>query len=567
MSQRKKRPRTARRAAERKLLKQAMRAELRGRRVTPTIEGFEAALLNRGHDGIAEALIARHNQRMQRMVDFGQILQTSGLPLLSSFIPLTVAATELGARYKRPPFSPGSTWPDHLSWGLDSIAAAVRLMLSLQPIGASIIARTQLERWSSNLEFNLNAPQLTGEDTVTWLNRIWSTTGVLPNPTVRVGDIFGSLSELLHGRGSLLPLVWLDVADVTDPPTSEHLILLEEISNSLIVSLSRIQTCLATAAAEKKWDVLANTIAGLRLVSPAHGLLSNVRALLWPLNPTFFQLPSVKENLGALAAGHLRILSALKASKDPKEPFEAWPAFSLGAQRFRAYAVASIAYETERKKLGEISQEDGIERLSTEAVLAGEMAAILAMWLRDDPDRSSVANAFAVCASGLRSAEWLWLEDDPRAMGCLRCVVEQLARVRTWRLRPERALKIERNPNSTPRDWIEGAGWRRLTLLNRALGEFAHGSAGAKWHLALDALVALQKDAENDDIAQYTGRTHALEVTIFLLAVECAAWADTFSSKLGDAYRKVVRITDSQADRAIEDLLNHAWEKRGTPVR
>ncbi|MCD5419520.1 hypothetical protein LRS71_08085 [Rhodococcus pyridinivorans] len=505
---------------------------------------------------------------MQRMIDVGKTIQATGLPLLSSLLPLTFTANELGARTTRPPFDPGSAWPDHLAWGLDSVAAAVRLILSLQPIGASVIARTQLERWSSNLEFNSDIPQAPGEETVVWLNRIWEASGGLPNHlTTQVGDIFGLLSELMHARGPLMSLVWLDIADIAEPPTSEHLILIEDISDALVVSLTRIQACLATAAAEKGWGVLASTTAKLPLVSPAQGWLPDLRSLIWPLRPSFFQMPAVKSQLGALATGHLRTLSALQASKTPKEPIEMWPALSFGDHRFRARAVASVAYENERMQLGDRSRKDGIEELSTEAVLAGEMAAILAIWLREDPERSFAADAFAVCASGLRSAEWLWLEDDPRAMGCLRCVVEQLARARTWRLKPERANKIEQSPNSTPRDWIEGAGWRRLNLLNRALGEFAHGSAGVRWHLALDALVALQKDAENDDIAKYTGRTHALRVTIFLLAVECAAWTDTLSSNLGAAYRKVIRTTEANADRAIEDLLNHAWEKRGTPLR
>jgi hypothetical protein len=209
-----------------------------------------------------------------------------------------------------------------------------------------------------------------------------------------------------------------------------------------------------------------------------------------------------------------------------------------------------------------------VESAATEAVLAGEMAAVLARWLRQDPGTRLPADAFAVCASGLRSAQWLWLEDDDRAMGCLRTVIEQIARARTWRLRPDRARKIEVNPNSTPRDWIEGAGWKRLNLLNRALGEFAHGSAKVNWTMARNALVEIQ-DAEtlDEEYAQYTGRTHALSAMIFLLAVECAAWTDTFGNHLGDAYRRVIRVDDARADQAIEALLNRAWEKRQTPLR
>jgi hypothetical protein len=77
------------------------------------------------------------------------------------------------------------------------------------------------------------------------------------------------------------------------------------------------------------------------------------------------------------------------------------------------------------------------------------MAAMLAVWLREGNTVPLAADAFAVCASALRSALWLWLEDDDRAMGCLRCVIEQLARARTWRVKPERAAKIEASLNAT----------------------------------------------------------------------------------------------------------------------
>lgn len=244
-----------------------------------------------------------------------------------------------------------------------------------------------------------------------------------------------------------------------------------------------------------------------------------------------------------------------------------WPILGFGAHRFRALTAASFAFEHERETLGDRFGSQSIERTETEAVLAGEMAAMLATWLREDSDRRAVADAFAVCASALRSAEWLWLEDDSRGMGCLRCVIEQVARARTWRRNSTRAAKIEGNPSSTPRDWIEASGLRRLNLFNRALGEFAHGSTKGNWHVAQDALVALQKHAEADDQAKYTGRTHALTVSIFIVAAECAAWVDSFGSPLGEAYRKVIRINEAQADRALEEFMSHAWERRGTPVR
>ncbi|MFI2666765.1 hypothetical protein [Micromonospora carbonacea] len=531
----------------------------------PTVAGFEAALHDRGYDGVAEALISRHNQRMERIAAVGHTMQCIGLPVLASQLPLALAAEEFGADPGRPPMFSGPTWEDHLAWGLDSTAAAARLMMSLQPIGASIVARTQLERWSSNLEFNSLIRQEPRESTAAWLNRLWSAPSVWPDGVATpVGDLFGDISELLHGRGPLMPLVWLDVADVTDAPSSEHVRLLDTISDSLVISLSHIRRCLATVAEARGWSYRARTINMIRLVSPARSWIPDLRAFLFPLVPAQFR--AVEGVLGAAASGYRRAVSALRVGQRRDEPSELWPVLSFGNQRFRALILAEHALKVEQEVLGDRFDEMGVQKLATEAVLAGEMAAMLALWLRQKSGAHPAADAFAVTASGLRSAQWLWLEDDDRAMGCLRCVIEQVARARTWRTRPDRAARIEASSKSSPRDWIEGAGWKRLNLLNRALGEFAHGSTRSNWNVARDALVALQSNAE-EDTARHTGRTHALTAMIFILSVECAAWVDSFSSELGEAYRSVIRVDDAQADEAIEALMNRAWEKRGTPLR
>lgn len=559
------RPRTARRAAEKAGVKRALAAERRGRQVPPTVDGFRAALAERGYDGLAEALISRHNQRMQRLREAGEILQQSAFPALSGFLPLQLVAQELGAHPGRWPSHSGRTWPDHLAWGLDSVAAGVRLMLAIQPVGAAVLSRTQLERWSANLQFNSALAQVPGEDTATWLTRLWTSPGA-PQTTLAsiVGALFADLSEVLHGRGPLMPLVWLDIADITALPTADHLRLMDTLTDAQIVSLTQLRNCLATAAEEKEWPVLAETAAAIRLIAPARSWTPDVAGTVVPLIPSHFA--ALEGELGALATGHAKSMQALRHGHDPEYPSEAWPLFAFGGQRFRALTTATKAFERERDLLGERFGEHGIEELGTEAVLSGEMAAMLAVWLRERDTEPTAADAFAVCASALRSAHWLWLEDDDRAMGCLRCVIEQLARARTWRVKPERAGRIEASLNATPRDWIEASGWRRLGLMSRALGEFAHSSTSVDWSLARDALVALQSDPQ-DELARFTGRTHALSVLIFMVSVECAAWVDQFSIELGEAYRNVIRINDEQANRAIEALMNRAWNARATPLR
>lgn len=558
------RARTARRAKARVERKTAGRAERRGRQVPPTVDGFTAALAARGYDAVAEALIARHNQRMERMDAAGVAMQMAAFPALSSYLPLQLVAEELGAPSGRMPSQSGSSWPEHLAWGLDSAAATVRLILAVQPIGAAVLARTQLERWSSNLQFNSDLTQAPGEDTVAWLDRLWSMPGLRLAPrSAGVGALFADLSEVLHGRGPLMPLVWLD-ADVDDLPSADQLRLVDTLTDALVVSLTQVRTCLVTAAEEKDWDVLARTAAAVQLIAPAKSWARDVSATAVPLIPGHFS--GLEGRLGALAAGFAKTVGAMRLGQDPKYPPETWPLLAFGHQRWRALTAARWAYEREEKLLGDHFDAGGIEDLGVEAILSGEMAAMLGLWLREAGASPLAADAFASSASALRSAHWLWLEDDDRAMGCLRCVIEQLARARTWRLKPQRATKIEASPNSTPRDWIEASGWRRLGLLSRALGEFAHGSTSTDWHGARYALVALQPDPEQE-IAQFTGRTHALTALIFMVSVECAAWVDQFSTDLGAAYRSVIRIDDDQAKRAVEALMDRTWSARATPLR
>jgi hypothetical protein len=189
-----------------------------------------------------------------------------------------------------------------------------------------------------------------------------------------------------------------------------------------------------------------------------------------------------------------------------------------------------------------------------ESILAGEMAAMIGIWLRDDSGTRFAADAFATSASALRSALWLWLEDDLRAMGCLRPVVDQLARMRTWRLKPEAAAKLEANPQTTPRDWLEAAGWRRLTLLSRALGEYVHGTVEVAHNTARRALVSLQTSPD-DPLSQLTGRTHALSALVHFVAVESGTWLRRIDPTVADAYWRVVRLDEKSAEKGLETLL------------
>jgi len=559
------RPRTARRQELRQAIKDAGRAERRGKQVPPTVAGYKTALATRGFDGVAEALISRHNQRIGRFEDNAMLLQSVAMPVLFSALRARSILDDLGASRGRPPSFSGRTWPDHLAWGIDSISALVRLLIAMQPVGAALLARTQLERWSSNLEHNSDLVQAAGEDTTDWLTRLWASPGA-PGPvrTRVVGQIYSDLSELLHGRGRLMPLVWLDVEDVRAAPSSDHVQLMDTITDAAVVNWCHIRACIAAAAEDEGFDAHAKTASMLAPIYRTQSWTRNIKPTIVPLIPSHFA--GLDGALGAMEAGYLKVMSALNRGRAPVEPSELWPLFAFGDQRYRALRTARWAFEQERKMFGPQFDERAIENLATEAVLAGEMAAMLATWLRADIESRYPAAAFATCASALRSAHWLWMEDDDRAMGCLRCVIEQLARARAWRLKPERALKLEQSAATTPRDWLERSGWRRMGIMSRALGEFAHGSTSTNPNLARNALVELQDNTDRSE-SKFTGRTHAITVLTFMVSIECAAWVKDFDVELGEAYRNVIRINEQRADAATEALMNRAWARRNIPLR
>ena len=172
----------------------------------------------------------------------------------------------------------------------------------------------------------------------------------------------------------------------------------------------------------------------------------------------------------------------------------------------RRYSSASLALRGLKQEAELYEQEKldlrGFNSRQFRLIIVSELLGLVANWeTRDCPAASA-----AVASSGLRSAFWLWLEDDNRAMGILRNVVEALARLRTYTRNPRRAEKVEARPYVSPRTWLSEAGWRRLQALNMALSELAHTRPTPHWSAAWVLLVALQPEAEEPELRPYRGR-------------------------------------------------------------
>jgi len=174
-------------------------------------------------------------------------------------------------------------------------------------------------------------------------------------------------------------------------------------------------------------------------------------------------------------------------------------------------------------------------------------------------------------ASALRSAWWLWLEDDDRAMAAARCVLEQISRLRTWRLKPTKADRLEAT-QTPPQRWLEAAGWRRLGPLNLALGEFAHMVERSDWERGRAILTDIQVDADAG-LAPFTARGNALLLIEELAAREAAARLELAAPETSRAFAKVLEEhgLDITAQLPLERRLDDIWAvrqaARGTPSR
>jgi hypothetical protein len=109
--------------------------------------------------------------------------------------------------------------------------------------------------------------------------------------------------------------------------------------------------------------------------------------------------------------------------------------------------------------------------------------------------------------------------------------------------------------------WLETAGRKRLAVLGRALGEFAHITFRARWSGARDVLAAMQAD----DVPRpsTTARRYALEVSAYLLAHEVAARFDAACPAIATAFRaRVTRLNTEEHERQIEELLQRSLSLR-----
>lgn len=598
---------------------------MRGRRVPPTVEAYESLAVN--EERVARALIARHNLRMETIGRADLRERFQALAPLAPLALLDGVLIRNGANTTRHPADWAGEWVDHLLWALDSMVAATRLLLCGQLFGAATIVRSQLERWTMHRAFNGQISRNKGESVANYIARAWSTKDGLPSSrfaespvppifeeddaylespdeqldhehvvttdgrTICPGSIYCALSEFLHGRLFKEALVWdstellenrvwnTDVASCVDAITKAITLCVRQVRVAAITILGESGDQKGAVGA----SVILDSFSSADNVSQYDGndfefddhqeavTYSSVSPASSPLpkSPPLMMLAPLlpQQGLDESVVSQLETASSLFLASLKGRPygrlFDDAELTTLAFAWHRNRCAQSVlhALELERKLLGDDFDINGLHARTSGWILLTELASLAVRWV----ENREVACSFGVIASGLRSANWLWIEDDGRSMAILRGVLEHAARVRTLRLKPEKGSILTQRRETRSRDWIEAAGWRRLSALYHALSELAHTTPTSRWRGAIEQLARFQPDVKPEH-AILTARRSALDLVSQLAAVEVLQAIKEKSPLLAQSSQIILQehapVLPPNYDQLVEATMNHIWGER-----
>ncbi|WP_150255120.1 hypothetical protein [Nocardiopsis deserti] len=526
----------------------AQKAEARGNSIGLNKSEYIKAH-ERGPRRVCEALIARHNARINRTKDLpSQITKPVRSKLLAAVM-IDGALITLNRNPRQMPADYLGSWEEHLLWATDSCFAVLRHLSSGQFIAAALILRTQIERWTNDLASTRGTEREKGESNIHFMDRVWHEGAFAETfhegttqPTIGLpkgddyenentigdresakientqgdhkypaGSIYAELSELLHARGRYNELIhWEMGLTLSGKTPSESENYADLIASGVALVLSRIRA--------RVHELLPESETSRKMLefddSTPAGENGFPISALWPLTYETCYDPKVVAPY-TYASGLLASISRGERPYGRLFRDNEMVDICFTERRFRALIWARHGFEDEKKFFGEEFNPDSLADRQFRMIITSEFASLLSHWTTEQ----EIKNAASAAASSLRSSYWLWLDDDDRAMGMLRVVTEQAARIRTWNRKPEKAASLERNKKTTPKDWIEKSGLKRISSFNSALGEMAHAREGNQWIKAREVLSEMQTSTTAPEPIK-TARGFALDTANRILASE-----------------------------------------------
>jgi hypothetical protein len=569
-----------------------LKAQRRARNVPPTVEAYERVAAS-GPTRLIETLIARHSTRIDNLDAVAQHSIDHCLRHLVSICQLDAIFIRQGHQLNQhsPPHE--SPWPTQLSWSFESTIAALRLMMAGQTIGAAIILRQQLGRWTLLLARADSVVRHRHEPIESFIARAWTQRAMdmLGRYTfdVALADIFDDLDDhprttgaidtahehvQIDGRVLCPAHVYHVLCELIDGQHADQRVECEVV-HDLDAEPSPTDT---NGPAETLVDALALCMIQMRLATvttyvftkdpdmtrkiPLVSPLPERRPVQYPpqiplplSKPAPTRLPPA---LVSLVDGEFAAFGAVADLWPLYTEYHAALADKFTAQRWAPQQLAELTFAAHRfSRLLVASNARAQDREIADLrfkihqhlipasphVLTAEFAALCALW---NPSRPPIAAAATQISSTLLSGYWLGIEEDDRAMGILRCTLHQAARLRTWHVHPDAAQALQSTSSTTPRRWITMAGWSKFRTLDRALFEFAHANRESR----LDA-TAILNDHRNDPeslISQRVARQTALDTVTVLAAAE------------------TLRVVATQQSPVIADTMREALHQHGLDV-
>lgn len=210
-------------------------------------------------------------------------------------------------------------------------------------------------------------------------------------------------------------------------------------------------------------------------------------------------------------------------------------------------------YEIEKKVVEDSSFEYFISSIFRYSTIA-EFSIIVGKDIGREAGTSLMLAGYA-----LNSAWRVWLDDSDLSIAICRTVLEQVARARAFRTKPEKAKKQSLMRYQAPSRWIELASLKRLSKLNGALGEFCHYRNVDGRHNAREKLIRAQGDSAYDP--RYTARTNLLLNTAYAVAIEISEILTVRRKRLASGFEDQISLVTLEEkrngfERFLQDSFN-----------
>ena len=242
-----------------------------------------------------------------------------------------------------------------------------------------------------------------------------------------------------------------------------------------------------------------------------------------------------------------------------------WPPSSGGAdllmlafasRRGRAVNRAIAAFNAEREREKELFSNQYLIAKEMRKAVVCETAGLIALNSKHHGSRY-----LAHVASSLRSAFVLWLEDDSQSMACIRVALEGVAKARAWRLKIEKAKKLDAWAAPVGR-WLDLAGYRRLKPLYGRVNRFSHFVL-ADDVAKIKGLADLLDDQTTLPSHIQTARGKIRQHVEIIVAIEISEWLKSEFPELSLPFWSALGISDARRlQLAIENWMNHVWSQR-----